>query len=52
MAQVCLISELSNKALPKLNESTIIVIKELADILTLFTFAAVPTLLLALHWSV
>ncbi|MDE1244064.1 hypothetical protein [Vibrio aestuarianus] len=37
--------------LPKLNESTIIVIKELVDILILFTFAAVPTLLLALHWS-
>lgn len=37
--------------LPKINESTTNVIKELVDILTLFTFAAVPTLLLALQWS-
>ncbi|MFM2623651.1 hypothetical protein [Vibrio owensii] len=37
--------------LPKLNKSTTTVIKELVDILTLFTFTAVPTLLLALQWS-
>ncbi|WP_162884331.1 hypothetical protein [Vibrio splendidus] len=37
---------------PKLNESTTTVIKELFGIVTLFTVAAVPTLLLALHWSV
>lgn len=37
--------------LPKLNQPTTTVIKELVDILMLFTFAAVPTLLLALQWS-
>ncbi|MDF4893325.1 hypothetical protein P3584_06125 [Vibrio parahaemolyticus] len=37
--------------LPKLNQSTTTVIKELFGIVTLFAVVAVPTLLLALHWS-